>query len=339
MDIFQIPRILLCESSQQSVVFDANDYGQIGLRIFLRIKREFHIQNKLWELYNDAYYICVLAMLDDSHDTHMNEYQKIASGMDSQTNELDVEIRTRIVLGIVYVYLSCVASASDAKLRKFRRLLRDAIDIEFVTPLSLEIIDTIPDSAFAPRKLTRELLDYVDWKDVTDGFQPEIVLKIQNILGRNMTERMMIFNAILRSANQLLGESQTVDIRLKTLKDIRNRLAHSQDYFSRDDEAEKEVDVRITETVDEISEKIGEATIPLKILVEGIKKRARLKGLDDAILLSEHLNNILYDVPEWHKNVPELENFFIDAREKREAKERGILMTGEHATYNENNNN
>ena len=73
-------------------------------------------------------------------------------------------------------------------------------------------------------------------------------------------------------------------------------------------------------------------------MVDGIKKRAQLKGLDAAMELFEHLNNILYDIPEWHRNVPGLEKYFIEAREKREAKERGILMTGEHATYNENNN-
>ena len=272
MNIFQIPRILLCESSQEFFVFNPNDYGQIGIRIFIRIKREFHTQDGLWELYNDAYYICILAMLDDSHDRHMHDYQKIASGIDLQTNEFDADKRIRIVLGIVYVYMSCVASASDAKLRKFRSLIREAANIDYIIPFSQELTETIPDSAFAPRKLTRGLLDAVDWKEITDGFQPEMVLKIQNILGHNVTERMMIFNAILRSANQLLGESQTVDVRLEALRNIRNRLAHSQDYFTRDDKAEREVEVRITETINEISEKIGEAIIPLRVLVEGIKK-------------------------------------------------------------------
>ena len=83
-------------------------------------------------------------------------------------------------------------------------------------------------------------------------------------------------------------------------------------------EDEKSTEQRMEVTVRDVSEKIGEATVPLKVLVEGIKKRAQIKGIDAATELYDHLNSILYDIPEWHMNVPELEQFFIDAREKRE---------------------
>ena len=337
MDIFQIPRNLLFENRRSLAEFDVRDERSLDSRIANLLRSEFSIRDGFLGLFNETYYVCTLVMLDASPDSHIHEYQRIASGSTTHHVRFSPQKRARMVLGMVYTYLKCIASASDAKYRRFRESLSRVADIDYAVRKSEDLYDYIPDSVFSPRRLTKELLEEADWNTLTNGFQPEEALKIQNLLGRNVSERMMVFDAIVREAQNQEMRSSKRHERVRALKEMKNRLSDPR-YSFRDDEEEKETDTQITERVNVISEKIGEATVPLKVLVDGIKKRAQLKGLDAAMELFEHLNNILYDIPEWHKNVPGLEQYFIEAREKREAKERGILMTGEHATYNENNN-
>ena len=337
MELFQIPRNLLYENRSSLSEFEVRDERSLDSRVSKMLRSEFPIRDGLLGLFNDGYYICTLVMLDASPDSHIYEYQRIASGVTSHPVRFSPQRRTRMVLGMVYTYLKCIASATDAKYRRFRDSLSRVADIDYAIRKSEDLSDYIPDSVFSPRKLTKELLEEADWDALTNGFQPEQALKIQNLLGRNMSERMMVFDAIVREAqNQEIRTRKQHDI-VNVLRQMKNRLSDPR-YSFRDDEEEKETDNQITERVNKKKKKIGEATVPLKVLVDGIKKRAQLKGLDAAMELFEHLNNILYDIPEWHRNVPGLEKYFIEAREKREAKERGILMTGEHATYNENNN-
>jgi hypothetical protein len=79
-------------------------------------------------------------------------------------------------------------------------------------------------------------------------------------------------------------------------------------------EDEKSTEQKMEMAVRDVNEKMGEATVPLSVLVDGIKKRAQIKGVDTATELFDHLNSILYDIPEWRKNVPELEKFFADKK-------------------------
>ncbi len=59
-------------------------------------------------------------------------------------------------------------------------------------------------------------------------------------------------------------------------------------------------------------------------------------GIGEAHNLFNHLNNLLSSVQAWTDNVPQLKKFFREYNKK--LVERNITMTGEHATYNENNN-
>lgn len=159
-----------------------------------------------------------------------------------------------MVLGMVYTYLKCIASASDAKYRRLRESLSRVADIDYAVRKSEDLYDYIPDSVFSPRRLTKELLEEADWKTLTNGFQPEEVLKIQNLLGRNVSERMMVFDAIVREAqNQEMRSSKQYE-RVRALKEMKNRLSDPR-YSFRDDEEEKETDTQITERVNVISEK------------------------------------------------------------------------------------
>ncbi len=335
MDIFQIPRNLIYEARNSIFEFGVRDGRSVDSFLFQDMVSR-RCKYKVVDLFNDAYYICTLVMIDSTPDEHIREYEKIVLQNYSYIGREYYRNRMRLVLGMVYVYLKCINSAQDVKLRRFRRKLQESADIEFAIKFSYEIDVTIPDSLFSPRKLTRELLDTIDWSTLTNGYNLDVILKMLNLFGKNTSERIMVFDAILRAAQAMEKSSSKQFEKIMELKATRSRLSDPR-YSFRDDEDDRNVDTQITERVNDISEKIGEATIPLKLLVEGVKKRVQLKGLEAAIELFENLNNILYSVPEWGKNVPELEKFFIEAREKREAKARGVLMTGDYATYNENN--
>lgn len=88
--------------------------------------------------------------------------------------------------------------------------------------------------------------------------------------------------------------------------------------------------------VENFKDKLGTKTVKLKSLAEGLKRFAKVHGLEQGRVLLLSLSYILLGEKAWSDNVASLEEFFIEARKEREG--RNVTMTGEHATYNENNN-
>ena len=62
--------------------------------------------------------------------------------------------------------------------------------------------------------------------------------------------------------------------------------------------------------------KLGNMTVPLTVIVDEIKKRAKMVGIESAYQLFESFNSVLSDVPAWKANKSELETFFIEERER-----------------------
>ena len=65
--------------------------------------------------------------------------------------------------------------------------------------------------------------------------------------------------------------------------------------------------------VKKVKEKIGKASVPLKVLVDGIKEYVSEAGFREAHNLFNMLNTILIEQPAWVDNVPELKAFFKSA--------------------------
>lgn len=102
------------------------------------------------------------------------------------------------------------------------------------------------------------------------------------------------------------------------------------------DEAYKKKEKALEDKIKNLQEKLGNESVPLSVLAEGLMDYAEEAGIHETHELFNHLNNLLISVPAWTKNVPELKKFFKKARKEMEG--RNVTMTGEHATYNENNN-
>lgn len=101
------------------------------------------------------------------------------------------------------------------------------------------------------------------------------------------------------------------------------------------DEAYKKKEKALEDKIKNLQDELGNESVPLSVLAEGLKDYVAEAGISKAQELFERLCYILLNVPAWTKNVPGLKTFFKKARKELEG--RNVTMTGEHATYNENN--
>ncbi|UKK55729.1 hypothetical protein [Prevotella communis] len=148
-------------------------------------------------------------------------------------------------------------------------------------------------------------------------------------------ENAILKETIVRQKYQLNKDSMIVATAKKYIGDspltpevILNRFANDEEFKKRERAFENKIK--------DLQDKLGKKTVPLSVLAKGLMDYAEEAGISEAHELFNHLNNMLISEPEWTNNVPELKKFFKKAR--REMERRQITMTGEHATYNENNN-
>ncbi len=85
----------------------------------------------------------------------------------------------------------------------------------------------------------------------------------------------------------------------------------------------------LEDKIDKLQEKLGEETVSLSVIAEGLKGYAEEAGIGPAHDLFNHLNNLLISVPAWTKNVPQLKRFFCDFNKKNG----NVLMTGDFSNY------
>lgn len=145
--------------------------------------------------------------------------------------------------------------------------------------------------------------------------------KLQETIGQ-LKNRLESDGVILATTKRYLGANPF------TPEVILNRVANDEEYKKREKAFENKIK--------DLQEKLGKKTVPLTVLAKGLMDYAEEAGISEAHELFNHLNNMLISEPEWTNNVPGLKTFFKKARKELEG--RNVTMTGEHATYNENNN-
>lgn len=145
--------------------------------------------------------------------------------------------------------------------------------------------------------------------------------KLQETIGK-LKFQLESESKILATAKKYIGDNPlTPDV-------ILNRFAN--------DEAYKKREKALEDKIKELQNKLGDKSVLLSVLAEGIKEFAEEKNIEEAHTLFEHLCYILIEEKGWTDNVADLKKFFKKARKEMEGRQ--ITMTGEHATYNENNN-
>lgn len=308
MEIFQIPRILIYEDKGHLSDYEVEDNRSVNHLLYNFLNQNFGSIKDMTSLFNDAYYLCTLILMTDSPHMHFDDFAEIAAGSGD-----DKDIHKEAVLCMVYKYLTSIVSSQDAKLRQ----LKETMESELNTNALIELHDLehiqLPDSTFAPRKITKELLQNVNLKELTNNYSIEVVLQLTTLLARNTVDKMIILDAIIKSAENKMDSGKENNL-VKLLRMMKVQLTDPAYNSAREDEKSTEQEMEMA--VKDVNERMGEATVPLSVLVDGIKKRAQIKGVDAATELFDHLNSILYDIPEWRKNVPELEIFFADKKDE-----------------------
>ena len=155
---------------------------------------------------------------------------------------------------------------------------------------------------------------------------------------KQAAEKLRRENAQLHEYIDHLQKRQASDKAIITIaKNYLNENPISTDVILRrfpDDEAYKKKEKALEDKIKNLQEKLGNESVPLSVLAEGLMDYAEEAGIRETHELFNHLNNLLINVSAWTKNVPELKKFFKKARKEMEA--RTINMTGDNATYNEN---
>lgn len=93
------------------------------------------------------------------------------------------------------------------------------------------------------------------------------------------------------------------------------------------DEEYKKKEKLLEDKIKELQDRLGEETVQLSMLAEGIKNYSEEASIDAAYDLFSQLNNVLITVPAWTKNVPELKKFFRKARKEME---KGGVVQGDY---------
>jgi len=102
---------------------------------------------------------------------------------------------------------------------------------------------------------------------------------------------------------------------------------------SKENEDYKRGEKMFEKKINKLQTNLGDETVPLSVLAEGLKDYAEEAGIGRAHDLFNQLNTLLISVTAWTENVPQLKRFFRDFNKK--LAERAVTMTGEHATYME----
>lgn len=90
----------------------------------------------------------------------------------------------------------------------------------------------------------------------------------------------------------------------------------SQEEINEENETYKKKIKEMNGIIKTLRDKLGNMTVPLTVIVDEIKKRAKMVGIESAYQLFESFNSVLSDVPAWKSNKSDLETFFIEERER-----------------------
>jgi hypothetical protein len=125
--------------------------------------------------------------------------------------------------------------------------------------------------------------------------------KLQETIGK-LKFQLESESKFLATAKKYIGDNPlTPDV-------ILNRFAN--------DEAYKKREKSLEDKIKELQNKLGDKSVLLSVLAEGIKEFAEEKNIEEAHTLFEHLCYILIEEKGWTDNVADLKKFFKKARKE-----------------------
>lgn len=257
----------------------------------------------LWKKNKDREYVAMLIKMDCiaflfilKPNTNTNEYRAVIDYLEDVTGEKDVTIEYIQQLEKNIVELK-------EKLRKAEEL--DKIRIDEIDRWHSQSEDNLSrvyewESKYEEEVEKNKKAEYVK-EELEKVKQENVNLRVKI---EQLKEKQDEDGIIVATAKRYKGDKPlTHDIILKR--------------FGKDEEYKKKEKL-LEDKIKALQDKLGEKTVPLSMLAEGIKNYSEEAGIDAAYDLFSKLNDVLITVPAWTKNVPDLKNFFRKARKDME---------------------
>ena len=224
MDITKIPRALIYEEKVSLDYFDVDLEGTIDFIMYnelLTMKNidagyEISFNEMCLLLFNDVYFIVTSVLLDDRPEQNFNYYIKLAGRLSNEIllSLFENPIKQKCVLVMVCAILN-KNFPNKKSIFRFLKQLGNWIQTNNSNLLYDKLItnSTKPNSySFLPCALKQEILENVNWEDVTiffdshGDFMQQECDKVVNKLGKDDKEKIMIICSMFDYFKKMTNE-------------------------------------------------------------------------------------------------------------------------------------
>lgn len=219
MDYTKIPRELIYRDKTRFEDFHVNDSKTSNAKLYTLLKH--HIKTDannitsddvLLQIFNDVYYICTMALSDDSPADRVEEYRRLTREHDFYSSKKDTY--SSIALTIVDIYLMAIP-VGTSRLLLLHYKLKDYYWTEMPLEEELKGLQFPKKKYFSIEKPRSFILLKTDWSKLTNNFQQDLVFQIVGAIGRNKIKKRIVLKAIYDS---LILSGEIKDLPLSTVE-------------------------------------------------------------------------------------------------------------------------
>ena len=207
MNYSKIPRELICFTHRSLDHYDVDDRKYANFYFFEQmLKMDIlspqykETESQILAIFNDAYFILTLVFLEKRPILRMGYYREIARLWPGRGVSLEREV---IVLSLVFEILGLIKQdlphsvlSFKEELKRFLSAKKDYVDYFFSIK---EDVYRYSITLFYPKKITKEVVNKIDWEDLTDNFDLETIQDIVDTLGRDNKEKLIIVESIFEA--------------------------------------------------------------------------------------------------------------------------------------------
>jgi hypothetical protein len=207
MNYSKIPRELICFTHRSLDHYDVDDRKYANFYFFEQmLKMDIlspqykETESQILAIFNDAYFILTLVFLEKRPILRLGYYREIARIWPGGGVSLEREV---IVLSLVFEILGLIKQELPhsvlyfkEELKRFLSAKKDYVDYFFSIK---EDVYRYSITLFYPKKITKEVVNKIDWEDLTDNFDLETIQDIVDTLGRDNKEKLIIVEGIFEA--------------------------------------------------------------------------------------------------------------------------------------------
>ena len=207
MNYSKIPRELICFTHRSLDHYDVDDrkyanffFFEQMLKMDILSPQYKETESQILAIFNDAYFILTLVFLEKRPILRMGYYREIARLWPGRGVKYEREV---IVLSLVFEILGLIKQELPHSVLYFKeelkRFLSAKKDYVYYFFSIKEDVYRYSITLFYPKKITKEVVNKIDWEDLTDNFDLETIQDIVDTLGRDNKEKLIIVEGIFEA--------------------------------------------------------------------------------------------------------------------------------------------